>query len=201
MPSSEVSALISARRYTVLNQDSTDHLLLYSRLIETRQVYFCGTHDGGYGPTLKSLETEGHLHNITIMEGSVHTAFEYKRFFDQSELRVMSIPGLFMQRPLTSGAPVGTTSPTISKATAVVVSNQWTVVNGPPGLNRQTASPQTSEDTSGSAVQTSSTTGSSIKSWSSVAASPGLSSPQTSPTKPKVQPAAMRLDLTKVRLT
>lgn len=181
----------------------TDNLLLYSRLIETRQIFFCGTHDGGYGPTLKSLETEGHLHKVVIMEGSVHTAFEYKRFFDQSELRVMSVPGLFTQRKLISGLANGLPSPILIKAAPAVTSNQWTTVGTPPpGLNRQTAaSPQDSDDTSGSLVQTSSTTGSSLKSWSSVAAATGAGAGNapTSPAKPKAQSAGLRLDLTKVR--
>ncbi|KAG9028768.1 hypothetical protein FRB95_006095 [Tulasnella sp. JGI-2019a] len=158
-----------------------DNLRLFLRLSETRQVFFCGAHDGGYAPILKSLQTENHLHKLTVLEGSIVTAAEYKRFFDQSELKVISIPDLFTRKRLASGAVNG--SPRAVAAIPAAAPKQLSPIIGPPpGLPARSASSGASEG-GWETVRPRSpiTNGASTRSFSAIAAS-AASIMQTPPT-------------------
>ncbi|KAG9038425.1 hypothetical protein FRB95_001282 [Tulasnella sp. JGI-2019a] len=77
-----------------------ENLLLFSRFRQTRYMFFAGAHDGGYIPTLKSMQNEGNIHKMTILEGYAQTAFEARKFIEDSGLGITSIPGLFRQEKL-----------------------------------------------------------------------------------------------------
>ncbi|KAG8866760.1 hypothetical protein FRB97_003753 [Tulasnella sp. 331] len=77
-----------------------ESLLLFSRIRQTRYIFFAGTNDGGYIPTLKSMQNEGNIRKMTILEGCARAAFESKRFIEEARIRMMRIPGLFRQERL-----------------------------------------------------------------------------------------------------
>ncbi|KAG9030953.1 hypothetical protein FRB95_003290 [Tulasnella sp. JGI-2019a] len=77
-----------------------ESLKLHTRLPQTRKVFFGGTHDNGYMPTLMSLGTEGHAHKLVILKGYAKMANEVETFLDDTDTEVISIPGLFLQKKL-----------------------------------------------------------------------------------------------------
>ncbi|KAG8880037.1 hypothetical protein FRB98_005370 [Tulasnella sp. 332] len=119
---------------------------------------------------LKSLQTENCLDKLVVLEGSTVTPAAYKRFFDRADLQVINIPGLFTRQVLTSvGTSGGLVSPVITAAPAQLPP----VIGPPPGLPAP-ASKQSGKAEAGwetVRARPRSATGSSPKTFSSVAAS------------------------------
>ncbi|KAG8869799.1 hypothetical protein FRB98_002177 [Tulasnella sp. 332] len=54
-----------------------------------------GQHDAGYIPTLKSMQNEGNIEKMTILEGYTQAAFEARKFAEVAKIGMTRIPGLF----------------------------------------------------------------------------------------------------------
>ncbi|KAF9515833.1 hypothetical protein BS47DRAFT_1327804 [Hydnum rufescens UP504] len=76
-------------------------LKMFSRLPQTKKIYFGGGHDGGYASVLRSLETEGLLHKLTMLKSYPRLAHDV----EDLNLPSLTIEGLFMNVRLPSPVP------------------------------------------------------------------------------------------------
>ncbi|KAF8336584.1 uncharacterized protein EI90DRAFT_194794 [Cantharellus anzutake] len=73
-----------------------DMLILFARLPQTRRVYFGGGHDGGYATVLRSMDIEGLLDKVVIIQGYSRLA----RAIEDLRLPRLVIDGLFLRSRL-----------------------------------------------------------------------------------------------------
>ncbi|KAF9511040.1 hypothetical protein BS47DRAFT_1331293 [Hydnum rufescens UP504] len=79
-----------------------DMLKLFAHLPQTKRIFFGGAHDGGYASVLTSLQTEGLLDKVSILQGYQRSAYE----IDALRMSIVTINGLFMEQKLNlAGAP------------------------------------------------------------------------------------------------
>ncbi|KAG8897231.1 hypothetical protein FRB99_008350, partial [Tulasnella sp. 403] len=102
-----------------------ESLKLYTRLPQTRRIFFGGIHDGGYIHTLNSIRTERNLNKLVMLKGSKKIAPSLQTFIDDNGIKVVSNAELFLKKNLQSapGTPRSRRPSLISNGTAALARN------------------------------------------------------------------------------
>lgn len=81
-----------------------ENLKLFGRLPQTWRIFFGGSHDAGYLPSLNSLRTEGSLNKLVILKSYIKMAVDVERFIKETTLDTVTVPGLFLGHKMGAGA-------------------------------------------------------------------------------------------------